>query len=478
MDDAALVWFRRDLRVRDHAALAGALAGARRVYCAFVFDREILDPLRDRPRTADRRVDFIHRSVLELDARLRTDGGGLIVRHERAREAIPRLAAQLGVGTVLAAADVAPAAVARDAQVARALTADGRRLVLVKDQVVFDHGEILTRSGGPYGVYTPYRNAWLKALAAAPPVAHRSEALLERHGLPAPPPGAGIPALDEMGFAPTGLDALGVQAGEAGARALLARFLERIDAYHLERDTPALDSPSRLSVHLRFGTVSIRELVAAARQRPGEGAAAWLSELVWREFYQMILAHHPHVVEHAYRPQYERIAWVEDEAAFTAWCAGRTGYPLVDAAMTQLATTGYMHNRLRMVVASFLTKDLGIDWRRGERLFGRALLDYELASNNGGWQWAASTGCDAQPYFRVFNPITQSRRFDPQGRFIRRHLPALARYGDAEIHAPWLVAPERQSALGCRIGTDYPAPIVEHGPARARALARFASARA
>lgn len=224
--------------------------------------------------------------------------------------------------------------------------------------------------------------------------------------------------------------------------------------------------------------MSIRELAAFAHADGGAGAQSWLGELVWRDFYHMILAHHPRVVTECFRPEYERLVWDAAPELFAAWCEGRTGYPLVDAAMRQLATTGYMHNRLRMVVASFLTKDLGIDWRRGERHFADHLIDYDLAANNGGWQWAASTGCDAQPYFRIFNPVTQSARFDPEGRFIRRYVPELARVPDRYIHAPWQMGAAEQAAAGARIGRDYPAPVVDHAAARARTLARFAVVRA
>jgi deoxyribodipyrimidine photo-lyase len=260
---------------------------------------------------------------------------------------------------------------------------------------------------------------------------------------------------------------------------LLDDFLGRIDAYRAARDYPAVRGVSYLSTHLRFGTVSTRALVRAAHARAAasEGAATWLSELIWRDFYQQVLWHHPHAATSSFRPEYQRIAWEQGALAderYAAWEAGRTGYPLVDAAMAQIRTTGYMHNRLRMVVASFLAKDLGVDWRRGEAYFARALNDFDLAANNGGWQWAASSGCDAQPWFRIFNPVTQSEKFDPEGKFIRRYLPQLAGFDPREIHAPWMASAERQRAAGCVIGTDYPAPIVDHATARAATLARYA----
>jgi deoxyribodipyrimidine photo-lyase len=233
-------------------------------------------------------------------------------------------------------------------------------------------------------------------------------------------------------------------------------------------------------VHLRFGTVSIRQLVALAQQTVAAGsagAATWLSELIWREFYFAILHHHPHVCERAFKPAFDTIVWescAQALAHFAAWCNGATGYPLVDAAMRQLNTTGYMHNRLRMVAASFLVKDLGLDWRWGERYFAQTLNDFDLAANNGGWQWAASTGCDAQPYFRIFNPVSQSQKFDPQGQFIRRYVPELAALPNAALHAPWQAKPLELQAAGVVLGHTYPHPLVDHAQARARTLARYA----
>jgi deoxyribodipyrimidine photo-lyase len=472
----ALVWFRRDLREDDHAALARALTGAHRVYCAFVFDREILDAL---PARTDRRVEFIHGSVLALDRALRERGGGLIVRHAAARDAIPALAHELGVKEVYTNRDYEPAAIARDAAVEAALAEFGIAFVSCKDQVIFERDEILSQAGTPFSVFTPYKRAWLRSLTpeqVAPCLTDCANGRLR----PAPAP-ARIPSLADLGFAEAGLAALGVRPGVAGARALLADFEQRIDHYHETRDYPAVKGPSYLSVHLRFGTVSARSLAALAHARSlmpdGEGAATWLSELIWRDFYAQILWHHPRVVNHAFKPEYEDLSFPNDPERLAAWREGRTGYPIVDAGMRQLAATGYMHNRLRMITASFLVKDLLVDWRDGERHFANLLIDYDLASNNGGWQWAASTGCDAQPYFRVFNPVTQSRRFDPEGRFIRRYVPELAALDDTEIHDPWNVPPAIRQAKGVSIGRDYPPPIVDHAKARDAALALYRRAR-
>ncbi len=475
--DAALVWFRRDLRLDDHAALHHALASARRVHCAFVFDRAILDPLLADGGRADRRLAFIRVALLEVDAGLRRHGSGLIVRHGDGADELVRLADELGVDAVFAAEDYEPYARRRDARVAAALRASGRALHLLKDQVIFARDEVLTAAGGAFSVYTPYRKAWLARLE---PWHLRALAVDLGAGRLAPRAPAPLPALEELGFAPIDPGELPLAPGAAGAQALLADFTARLDAYAATRDFPARRGPSYLSVHLRFGTVSIRRLAAIAweRARAGSaGAETWLAELVWREFYQQLLWHHPHVASSAFKPAYDRIVWDEAPELFAAWCEGRTGYPLVDAAMTQLNRSGYMHNRLRMVAASFLIKDLGIDWRRGERYFARQLNDFDLASNNGGWQWAASSGCDAQPYFRIFNPVTQSQKFDGDGQFIKRYLPQLAGFTAKEIHAPWRVPALRQRAAGCVVGSDYPAPVVDHAQARARTLARYAVVR-
>jgi deoxyribodipyrimidine photo-lyase len=470
----ALVWFRRDLRDFDHAALHHALADADAVHCAFVFDRAILDAL---PDPADRRVEFIHDSVTELAAALARRGGALIVRHAHAQAEIPHLATELGAQAVYWNHDYEPAAIARDAAVGRALDAAGIAFRTFKDQVIFERDEVLSQAGAPFSVFTPYRNAWLRALTPAHLRAHP----VERHAraLARAPQRISpiVPPLEALGFRRTNLRALRVPTGMSGAARLFADFRKRIDAYREARDFPAIRGPSYLSVHLRFGTASIRELAAFAHARSlepgGEGAAAWLAELIWREFYAQILWHRPDVVEHAFRPEYDALPFPSDPARFAAWRAGQTGYPIVDAAMRQINATGYMHNRLRMIAASFLVKDLLVDWRLGERYFAGALIDYDLASNNGGWQWAASTGCDAQPYFRIFNPVTQSRRFDPDGAFIRRYVPELAPLDAKEIHAPWTLPGEAQRAKGVVIGRDYPPPVVDHAAARAQALSFY-----
>ncbi|MBX3610719.1 MAG: deoxyribodipyrimidine photo-lyase [Hydrogenophaga sp.] len=481
--DTGLMWFRRDLRVSDNAALHHALRSCRRVWCVFVFDRDILDPL---PR-ADRRVEFIRESLVALDAALRELGArnghqrtGLIVLHEKAREAIPALAQRLGAQAVFANHDDEPDALTRDAAVFGDLAHAGVLMRSFKDHVVFERREVLTQAGHAFGVFTPYKNAWLKAVTPFYLQAYP----IERHaGALAPLPEAldrPVPALADIGFERTNLSELGVPTGERGAQKLFDDFLERIDRYDHARDFPAIKGPSYLSVHLRFGTISIRALASVAHtlsMQGNAGATTWLSELIWRDFYHQILANFPHVVTRSFKADYDAVRFEHGkhaDALFHAWCEGRTGYPLVDAAMAQINRTGYMHNRLRMVAASFLVKDLGIHWQWGERYFAQHLIDFDLAANNGGWQWASSSGCDAQPWFRIFNPVTQSQKFDPQGKFIRRYLPQLAALPDAAIHAPWLAQPVELAGAGITLGKDYPTPLVDHGLARDKTLARYA----
>ena len=476
---SGLVWFRRDLRTHDNTALNTALQQCERVYCAFVFDTDILASL---PRQ-DRRVEFIRESLSELDAKLRTlsgqDHAGLIVVHGQAEQEIPALAQALGVQAVFAGRDYEPQAIARDQAVQQTLHMAGTTLHLQKDHVIFEEREVLTQMGKPYGVFTPYMRAWLArlvlkpALEISPPSAHRLAARPEAYRTP-------VPDLVDIGFETTNLRALRIPTGESGAQSLLADFVTRMDRYDQTRNFPAVKGPSYLSVHLRFGTVSVRQLVNLAYPRHlqgDEGASTWLGELVWRDFYAQILANFPHVATASFKPEYDQIAWEDGpraDALFTAWCTGQTGYPLVDAAMAQLNQTGYMHNRLRMVTGSFLVKHLGLDWRWGERYFAQTLNDFDLSANNGGWQWVSSSGCDAQPYFRIFNPTNQSEKFDPEGKFIRRYVPALAKLSNKAIHAPWLAKPLELEEAGLVLGRDYPRPIVDHAEARKLTLERYA----
>ena len=481
--DTGLVWFRRDLRAHDNAALSAALERCAHVHCVFVLDREILDSL---PR-ADRRVEFIRETLVELDTSLRDLAqkplAGLIVLHAWATDAIPQLAAALQVQAVFAAHDYEPQAMSRDHTVETALRNNGIALFTYKDHVIFERREVLTQVGNPYGVFTPYMRAWLAKLGDVPPAQHdcqqHAQALADRPSAYA----EGVPSLESLGFQGTNLKSLGITPGTSGASQLVDDFWERMDRYEETRNFPSVKGPSYLSVHLRFGTVSIRQLVGLALQRKMEGSAGasvWLGELVWRDFYFQVLANFPQVAHSAFKADYDAIAWEQGDKALTlfgAWCKGETGYPLVDAAMAQLNQTGYMHNRLRMVTGSFLVKHLGIDWRWGERYFAEKLNDFDLSANNGGWQWVSSSGCDAQPYFRIFNPINQSEKFDSQGKFIKRYLPQLAKLSAKQIHAPWKLNTDVLATADIELGKNYPRPVVDHAEARALTLQRYAIVR-
>ena len=478
-----LMWFRRDLRVEDNAALHHALKSCAQVFCLFVFDRGILDAL---PRR-DRRVEFLRESLVELDGQLGeaaqqhgVAGVGLMVRHGEAAECLADVASELSIDAVFLNHDDEPQSLMRDAAVQTLMQSRGVAFHSFKDHLIFERTEVLTLAGKPYSVFTPYKNAWLKKIDGfylkPYPTEKYAGALAAR---PASEPD-NIPELGALGFQKTNLSTLKIPVGICGGQQLFKDFQGRMDQYEETRNFPAVKGPSYLGIHLRFGTVSIRQMVAVAlkaQNRGSVGAATWLSELIWRDFYGQILSNFPHVASRAFKPDYEAIDWEtgdEAEALFKAWCDGRTGYPLVDAAMAQINHTGYMHNRLRMVTASFLVKDLGIDWRRGEAYFAEHLNDFDLASNNGGWQWAASTGCDAQPYFRIFNPVSQSEKFDADGKFIRKYLPVLEKLPTRDLHSPWLAKPIALSAAGVTLGENYPEPIVQHDQARAKTLQRYA----
>ena len=438
------------------------MAHADELACVFVFDPRLL------ANAGAPRVRFMLDCVRRLAQDLEQRGSCLLLRSGDPATEISRLARELRSDLVTWNRDYGPFARARDAAVEQALLAAGVGVETCKDRVVFEAEEIRTRAGRPYSVYSPYRRSWWERYRAAPAGPKAAPKL------PPPPRGAqpgSEPKLDlssDTACIPTG--------GSAAAERRLDAFLGRaVIDYSWQRDLPAVDGTSRLSPHLRFGTISVRSCIAnaldAARVEPrlAQGVAKWTDELIWREFYHAILADHPRVLRGAFRAELAQIAWEDDPAGLRAWREGRTGYPFVDAAMRELAATGWMHNRARMVTASFLCKDLLVDWRLGERWFMQRLVDGDPASNNGGWQWAASTGTDAQPYFRIFNPVTQGERFDPDGDYVRRWVPELRGLSGALAHQPW------KSPLQA---THYPARIVDHAFARERALARFRGARA
>ncbi len=471
--ETSLVWFRRDLRDYDHAALYHGLKSSHAVYCVFIFDTDILEKLNNK---ADRRVEFIWHSLLELKAALQKKGGDLIVRVGRAVLEIPYIADQLNVQAVFTNHDVEPSAIARDTEVAQALSAKNINFHPFKDHVIFEKEEVLSQAGKPYGVFTPYKNMWLKTVNDFYLKAYPVDLYVGSLKKPEDKNALffQMPSLADIGFEETNLTQMRLPTGMSGGLSLFEDFVTRMANYQEARNFPAVKGVSYLSVHLRFGTISVRHLARVAIQAENSGAQSWLSELIWRDFYSQILFHHPRVAEgRAFKAEFEYLPFPNNTRLFNAWCEGKTGYPLVDAAMRQLNQTGFMHNRLRMVTASFLVKDLLIDWRWGEQYFAEKLIDFDLSANNGGWQWAASTGCDAQPWFRIFNPITQSEKFDPQGKFIRKYLPELKQCNDKEIHAPWLISPLRLQSLALRMGENYPAPIVDHAEQRKLALALY-----
>jgi deoxyribodipyrimidine photo-lyase len=454
-------WLRSDLRLDDNRALGEAAARAGELAVVFVLDSGLLRS----ERTGAPRVRFLLDGLARLEADLEARGSRLVIRRGDPVTEIGRVLDETRAELLTWNRDYSPFAKARDARMEREADARGTRTVAFKDRVAFESGEVLTKEGRTFSVYTPYRNAWRLRWSREPEEPEPLRRL--------PPPIAGLaseelPSAEALGF---GNDRTELPpAGEAAGRKRLGAFLENgALRYEERRDSPAEDGTSRLSPYLRFGMVSIRRCLEAACERARErhGRASlqkWIDELIWRDFYAAILDRHPHVTRGAWRREYDAVRWNEDPAAFAAWSEGRTGYPIVDAGMRQLAATGWMHNRVRMVAASFFVKDLLLDWRLGERFFYQRLVDGDPASNNGGWQWAASTGTDAQPWFRIFNPVSQGRRFDPEGSYVRRYLPELRNVDEDYVHAPWL-APSPPP--------DYPPPVVDHAERRAEALRRF-----
>ncbi|MBK7961285.1 MAG: deoxyribodipyrimidine photo-lyase [Bdellovibrionales bacterium] len=467
--DLSIVWLRRDLRLEDNSALFRACRGSHRVAVMFNFDTSILCKLKSK---SDQRVTFIYDTIVELDQQLRKFGSGLIVTTGDPVVEVPRIAKKLKANAVYFNEDYEPSAKARDTKVRSRLELAGVKCLEFKDHVIFAHTEICKPDGSPYKMYTPYKNSWLKRLGTLQfeaqtfeneklvswvEITNRVSKTVSSKTSPIPP----MPTLENLGFERSKNFHV-TKPGRKAASLNLKRWAEHLGTYHTTRDFPEVDhGTSGLSVHLRFGTISIRECVRLATRKPSLGSQVWLSELIWRDFYQMILDQFPHVAHGSFKKQYDKIKWLGSGKNFKLWSEGRTGFPIVDAGMRQLNQTGWMHNRLRMVTASFLVKDLLVDWRKGERYFSERLLDFDLAANNGGWQWCASTGCDSQPYFRIFNPVLQSQRFDPECKFIKRWLPELRSLSAKEIHLLPLQIP-KPTIAGFRLGRNYPKPIVSH----------------
>lgn len=423
MQKILLFWFRRDLRLEDNTGLYYALQQEENVLPLFIFDKKILDKLDDK---SDARVDFIYQQLLSIDKELAKKGSSILVKYGNPEDIYRELLGEFDIQSVYSNRDYEPYAKERDGAIEKLLKEKNIPFLTFKDQVIFEPGEILNGSGEFYKVFTPFSKVWLEKFKNTQTKLlsnYHWKKLYQTNSLP-------VISLEEMGFEKTNLSIPPIKADE-----------DIIAHYDQTRNFPAQSGTSRLGIHLRFGTISIRQLALTAAKLND----TFLNELIWREFYMMILDYNPQVVNRAFKPQYDHIPWRNNEEEFEAWCEGKTGYPIVDAGMRELNSTGYMHNRGRMIVASFLTKHLLIDWRWGETYFAKKLLDFELASNNGGWQWAAGTGTDTQPYFRIFNPESQTEKFDKELKYIKKWIPE---FGTSQ----------------------YPKPIVDHKFARLRAL--------
>ncbi len=429
-ESIAIFWFRRDLRFEDNAGLYHALKGDRPVLPLFIFDTNILDELEVKH---DARVMFLHDTLTAMHQRLEEKNSSLLVKHGVPQEMWKEILHDYNIGAVYTNHDYEPYANERDEAVRKLLAEQDISFQTYKDQVIFEKDEIMTKSGGFYKVFTPYKKAWLDKLDDAMLESYTSGLRFDNWYQTKP---IAMPSLNDLGFERADIEIPPNHIDE-----------QVIDHYQKKRDYPAQDGTTRLGVHLRHGTLSIRKLARAAR----DINATYLSELIWREFYMQVLHHAPQVVDTSFKPKYDNIPWRNSEEDFQRWCEGRTGYPIVNAGMRELNKNGYMHNRVRMIAASFLTKHLLIDWRWGEAYFGQKLLDYELANNNGGWQWSAGSGVDAQPYFRVFNPYSQAKKFNEADEYIRKWVPE---YGT----------------------DDYPKPMVNHQEARERAIQTFKEA--
>lgn len=427
--EIAVFWFRRDLRFIDNRGLYHALSGDLPVLPLFIFDTNILDEL----PAQDTRLTFIHDVLSGMNAELKGKGSKLLTEYGKPEEVWPKLIEEYNIKVVYTNRDYEPYARTRDKQVVDLFKDNGVQFKTFKDHVIFERGEVLKPDGDPYTVYTPYSKAWKAKLTESDLESYTSGLQFDNWYQTG---WEEIIPLDKMGFERAEVD--------IPSENVTDHVLEH---YKEQRDYPAIPGTSRLSVHLRFGTISIRQLARNSQDK----SATYLNELIWREFYQMILWHFPRVVNESFRAQYDQIKWRNNKEDFERWKDGKTGYPIVDAGMRELNETGYMHNRVRMITASFLTKHLLIDWRWGEAYFAEKLLDYDLAANNGGWQWSAGCGTDAAPYFRVFNPYLQQEKFDPEMKYTRKWVPEL--------------------------DTDkYPKPMVDHKEARERALDTYKAA--
>ncbi len=467
----AVWWIRRDFRLTDNHALSAALTNSDQLIPLFILDPALINS----PFVAPKRLAFLYAGLQELQLELHSLGSRLIVRQGKPLIELKALLLETGAEVIYAEADYSPYARQRDAALLASLP-----LKLTGGVVVHPPGSVLKKGGNPYTVFTPFSKVWKTA-----PVPGEYDLFPAPKEIKTPNSVKGLPIPTEPELAQESLFLPGSKQGQARLKEFVSGDAAPIYSYGEMRNLVDVSGTSRLSPYLRFGMISARQAVVAAQSAIGKaktadhrkGAEIWLNELIWREFYIHILFHFPQVRGQSFRANLADIRWQNDTADFRAWCSGRTGYPIVDAPMRQLQQQGWMPNRARMIVASFLVKDLLIDWRWGEKWFMQHLIDGDPAANNGGWQWSAGTGTDAAPYFRIFNPILQGKKFDPDGRYVRRWLPELANVPKKYIHTPWKMSAELQPAVGCLIGEDYPAPIIDHAFARERTMAAFSAAK-
>lgn len=490
--ELSVCWIRRDIRLRDHRALFEALRCSKKVLIVFIFDHNIINKLcihqKNSSPTIDRRLYFIAQGLDEVDEQLEKYQSQIDVYYGTPEESMQRILNKYHPDALFFNRDYEPYAKRRDQQIINLWKKDNKKVHNFKDHVIFEPHEVLKSDKSPYLVFTPYKNKWLEIFEKSYDTEDfphykfsPGKKLLEKNKLS----NKREKKITEWICQKTQMKPLlpPFHGGEKQADKKLKTFSRNfINDYQVKRDFPALNATSNLSAYIRHGMISIRDLVKTAintknkaleSNQSGIGPETWLSELIWREFYQMILDHFPHVEEQSFKPHYDKIKWENNSEHFERWCIGQTGYPLIDASMRCLNQTGLMHNRLRMVVASFLCKTLLIDWKKGENYFAKHLFDYDMASNNGGWQWASSSGCDAQPYFRIFNPYTQSQKFDANGEFIKQYCPELANFSKKTIHNPSLSDMFEQEEAKCVLGVDYPHPIVDYKKRRDEALAMY-----
>lgn len=460
-DRISLVWLRRDLRLEDNTALFEAGKIRDKIAVVFVFDSMILDQLKNK---SDQRVSFIFQTLEGVNHTLQKHGSELIVKYGNPTKEIPKLIQELNATSLFFNEDYEDYAKKRDQRITAELTNMGVPVFKFKDHVIFSAQEVLKPNKDPYRKFTPYKNAWLNQLSPK----DFSEKKVVCHFLEKEVVAKHSDKLSwqKLEFQKVTSHLPFQKPTRENGIKILSTFQKTIQHYKENRNFPGIENgTSGLSVHLRFGTLSVRECVKVCIHLKNQGAQTWLSEIIWRDFYAMILDQFPHVETGCFQKQYDKISWENRKDFFDAWCHGKTGYPIIDAGMRQLNQTGWMHNRVRMCVASFLVKDLLLDWRKGENYFAKKLLDYELSSNNGGWQWCASTGCDAQPYFRIFNPSLQSKRYDPDAIFIKKWIPELKNCTAKEIHSP------ETSQLNQK--ANYPKPIVSHATQKQKITRMF-----